>query len=169
MSEERNTQTGGGNGGGASDNPPPAVVVGAKPLIRLAHHATLRIAIEGTDRTEPAFREPVTVEGVANIYGRPPVYFPGLAEQKSGFTPYFVARQDGRALAPAYDDAKRAADLKEGETLEPLKLERVELPPLEEGAPARSLELDPASGQEAARLVLTQFVGTYKPHEEKGA
>lgn len=172
MAEDHDNQSNaaGGAGGAGSDNtPPPAAVLGAKPTLRLAHHPTLRRAVPDTDRTEPVFRVPVTVQNVVNVYGLPPIYFATEGEQQSGFTPYFVARRAGKPTADRYDERRRHAGLPEGEVRPPLNLQTVTLAALEEGKEGEQVEVDLDSAQEAARVVLAQFTGLYKPVEEKGA
>lgn len=175
---EETTGAGGGNGGDASESAaaaataaPPAESTPAAegPRLRLAHHPVKRVAIPDTDRTEPKLREPATAEGLANIYGLPPIYFPALEAQAQGFTPYFVAKRAGKPTAPQYDARvrEREADL-EGRDVTPLDLQTVTLASLEEDKPGERVEIDLASGAAAARAVLKQFGGIYKPVEVKG-
>lgn len=126
----------------------------ALPKIRLAHHATLRRAIPNTDTTEAAFREPAALNGVVNIYGQPPIFFPDEDSQRAGFTPLFVATLGGRVTNERFKpyDGRRFHYLTGVKT---------------EGGEA--VELDVDSAQEATRVVLQQFTGLYKPVEEKGA
>lgn len=136
----------------------------AGPRIRLAHHPRLKRArtITGGGGVEPTLFEPVTAEGFANVYGFPPVFFPAAEEQKSGFTPLFVARIDGRPSLPEYAGEKaRGADPYD-EDAAPLKLADAKT------AGGQTLALDADSGEEAARLVLLQWPGRYKPVEGKG-
>jgi hypothetical protein len=155
MAETENTGTGAtGSGGDPSEKA--AAEAGAKlaaaPRIVLAHHTTKRRAIPDTDQTEPLLHDPVTVNGEVNIPEFPPVYFPGLDEQKSGFTPLFVATIGGRPTRPRYRpaDGRRFDYLTGVETAAGLKV-----------------TLDVDSAAEAVRAVLTQFAGIYKPAEEK--
>lgn len=172
MIDTQTTGAGGGSGGNDSGKTAaralaPSPLDAPTPKVRLAHHPTLKVAVAGTDKTEPAFRRPATVSGVANVYGLPPIYFPDEEAQRRGFTPYFVARRADKPTAARYDEEKRHDGLPEGEVRPPLNLFPVELAPLEEGGTAETVEIDFDSAAEAVRVVLTQFAGVYKSVEEK--
>lgn len=156
MADNQNTAT--GTGGGASDADAAAELgarLAALPRIVLAHSETKRRAVPGTDKTEPLPHEPAAVLDVVNIYGHPPIYFPSADEQRAGFTPLFVATRNGRPTAVRFRTAK-------GE-----EVNRVG--GFKAAGDGATLELDIDSAAEAVRAVLTQFVGVYKPSEEKGA
>lgn len=158
MAETENTGTGATGSGGDNPSEKAAAETGAKlaaaPQIVLAHHPTKRRAIPDTDKTEPLLHDPVTVNGEVNIPEFPPVYFPGLEEQKSGFTPLFVATINGRPTRKRF---------------EPFAGRRFNYLTGVETAAGLKVTLDVDSAAEAVRAVLTQFGGIYKPAEEKGA
>lgn len=145
------------NAGGGTPDPAAdaraalAAQVEALPRVRLAHYATKFRAVPDTDKVEPRLREPVTVQGVANISGLPPVFFPDAETQAKGFAPMFAARLGGRVTNRRFEPAEgRPTNYVFATTAEGV-----------------AVELDVSSAAEARRAVLTQFAGIYKPVEGK--
>jgi hypothetical protein len=154
MADNLDNVTGGGTGDDAKASDAAALVlqVEALPRLRLAHYATKFVAVPDSDKVEPRLREPVTVQGIANVPGFPPVFFPDFESQKKGFAPMFVARLGGRVTHARFKPADGS------------RFNYVVGPSTAEG---QAVELDVDSAAEARRVVLTQFAGIYKPVEGK--
>jgi hypothetical protein len=155
MADNQDNLTGAGGSTGGDSTPDPAAVLAAQvealPRLRLAHFATKFVAVPDSDKVVPRLREPVTVQGVANIPGVPPVFFPDAETQAKGFAPMFAARLGGRVTNRRFEPAGGGRFNYVFATT----------------AEGVAVELDVSSAAEARRAVLTQFAGIYKPVEGK--